>query len=279
MLQDPVVDVVVPVLDGGAGLIRCLQALRDQRGAVARVIVADNGSQDGSAETAASLGATVVREERRSSYAARNRALDEVSADWVAFTDADCEPEPTWLASAVELLTATGADLAGGRVRHHPARSLPGRHDALTYLDQEAHVAGGFAATANLVVRRGVIDATGGFDPTRQSGGDLDFCNRARAAGCRLVYAAEAVVWHDPRETWRGVLKKAWRVSTAHGRMIAKGELSPRYWVYNPRLFIPARQVRQEGAALVATDVVVSLTEALGRLVGYLRQRLRRRHG
>jgi GT2 family glycosyltransferase len=246
---------------------------------VVRVVVADNGSRDGSVELASSLGATVVQERVKSSYAARNRALAEVTADWVAFTDADCEPEPTWLASAVERLVAEGADLAGGRVRHHSSQTLPGRHDALTYLDQEAHVLGGFAATANLVVRRAVVEATGGFDAARQSGGDLDFCSRARAAGFTLVYAPDAVVWHEPRETWRGVLKKAWRVSTAHGRMIANGELSPRYWVYNPRLFIPARPVREQGPAMVATDLVVSLTQALGRLVGYLQERSSRRRG
>ena len=273
----PAVDVVIPVLDGAEGIRAVLAALGAQQGVDVNVIVADNGSTDGTPDIARALGATVVVESRRSSYAARNRALREVTRDWVAFTDADCVPAPDWLVSAVRRMQETGAELCGGRVQHFPARTLPGRRDALCYLDQAAHVAGGFAATANLVVRREVIEAVEGFDSMRQSGGDLDFCTRARKKGFEIVYAEDAVVWHHARETWGGVLRKAWRVSTAHGRMIARGELTKRYWLFRLRLFLPPRRVREQGPALVVTDLVVRLTEGVGRLTGLVSELLSRR--
>ena len=64
-----------------------------------------------------------------------------------------------------------------------------------------------FAATANLFVRREVVDDLGGFDASLRSGGDYEFGRRATGAGYRLVYAPEASVVHRPRaslrETWR----------------------------------------------------------------------------
>jgi GT2 family glycosyltransferase len=64
-----------------------------------------------------------------------------------------------------------------------------------------------FAATANLFVRRTVIDDVGAFDASLRSGGDYEFGRRATGAGYRLVYAPEACVVHRPRaslwDTWR----------------------------------------------------------------------------
>jgi glycosyltransferase involved in cell wall biosynthesis len=130
----------------------------------------------------------VVLKENRGSYAARNAALDVVleDCDFVAFTDSDCLVSPGWLhghAAALE-----GSPLSGGaidvtlRARPSPAEFV----DRHRHLRQEAYVTvQGYAATANLAVRRDVLVQMR-FNDALRSGGDAEFCLRARAAGYSL---------------------------------------------------------------------------------------------
>jgi hypothetical protein len=60
-------------------------------------------------------------------------------------------------------------------------------------------------------VRREVLAGLGGFDQRRKSGADREFGERARSAGHRIGYAADAAVVHPARDR-RELLRKARRV-------------------------------------------------------------------
>lgn len=207
---EPVVSVVVPVRDGARTLGACLDALGHQAlDAPVEVLVVDNGSTDDTASLAGSHPAVtqVIHEPRRGSYAARNAGIAVAAAPVLAFTDADGVPAPGWLAAGLDAI-ARGADLVGGAIE--PLRSRAPtvweRYDTATYLDQADLVRQGFAATANLFVRRTVLDAIGPFDPALRSSGDLEFGRRARVAGFTLRFEPTAQVGHRPRtsarQTW-----------------------------------------------------------------------------
>jgi len=218
MVSSPIVSVVVPVRDGAAVIDDCLKAITSQRGAPAyEVIVVDNGSTDTTADIVRHRHPDVrlVCEQQPGSYAARNAGIAAATGVILAFTDADCTPEPGWLAAACAALDA-GADLvAGGIAMHRSARpTVAERYDRAVYLRQEDLVRNhGWAVTANLVVRRSVFDAVGFFDPTLPSGGDRDLCLRAGAAGFGLVYAPDAAVGHRPRTRVREI----WQVNRRIG--------------------------------------------------------------
>jgi len=117
-----VVDVVLPVLDEREALPAVLGALP----AGYRAIVADNGSTDGSGELAASLGATVVREERRGFGAACFAGLVAAEADVVCFMDCDGSLDPGDLPRVADPVARGDADLvlgareiARGAMPHH----------------------------------------------------------------------------------------------------------------------------------------------------------------
>ena len=97
------VDVVLPCLDEAAALPRVLASLPDG----VRAIVVDNGSTDGSADLARSLGATVVHEARRGYGAACHRGLLEATAAVVAFCDCDASLDLADL-SLADLKSAVG---------------------------------------------------------------------------------------------------------------------------------------------------------------------------
>lgn len=208
----PEISVIIPVLDGADVLGGCLDALRAQVDAPSfEVLVVDNGSRDATRSVAGShpLGAQVLDEPVRGPYAARNTGIEAARGRVFAFTDADCVPEPDWLRRGLDAIDA-GADLVGGEIVQHrrEGASVWERYDRATYLDQARFVAEqSFAATANLWVRREVVDQIGAFRPELVASGDLEFGQRTAAGGWRLVHSPSTRVGHHPRttlaDTWR----------------------------------------------------------------------------
>jgi glycosyltransferase involved in cell wall biosynthesis len=115
------VDVVFPCLNEAAALPWLLSRLPEGY----RAIVVDNGSTDGSARIAESLGALVVTEPRRGFGAAAHAGLLAASAPIVAFCDADASMDPAELPRLVEWIEDGSADLVLGRRRPTSARSWP----------------------------------------------------------------------------------------------------------------------------------------------------------
>ena len=66
-------------------------------------------------------------------------------------------------------------------------------------------------ATANLFVKRVVLEATGGFSERLTSGGDFAFCRAATDAGFSIVFEPAAVVKH-PTRGFSAILRKAKRI-------------------------------------------------------------------
>ena len=115
------VSVIVPARDAAATLGGTLDALAAQElDDDLEVIVVDDGSGDATAAIAeAHPVATVVRQARAGPAAARNAGVAASRGALLAFTDADCRPQPGWLAAGSEALARL--DLAQGRVVPDPA--------------------------------------------------------------------------------------------------------------------------------------------------------------
>ena len=206
------VSVIVPVRNDAAGLATLLPALLAQTYPRERteILVVDNGSTDESRAVAERFEAehpglirVLVEDRVASSYAARNAGLRAASGQMLAFTDADCTPDPDWIAAGVRALQDSPADLAGGRVVFSlaPRPSAAALYDAISYLRTGYNVAKvGTASTANLFATRRVLEAIGPFGASLRSGGDAIWTQRATVAGLALAYAPEAVVAHPTRE-------------------------------------------------------------------------------
>lgn len=109
------VDVVIPALDEAASIALVIGALPADR--VRRVVVADNGSRDGTAEVARAAGAEVVQAARRGYGSACLAALAHLRADppsAVAFVDADFSDHPDELSRLLQPLDRGDADLVIG---------------------------------------------------------------------------------------------------------------------------------------------------------------------
>ncbi|HSN81180.1 MAG TPA: glycosyltransferase family 2 protein [Polyangiales bacterium] len=113
------IDVVIPALDEELALPRVLRDI--PRPLVRRVVVADNGSTDATAEVARAHGAEVVLEPERGYGAACLRALAHLAGDppdVVVFLDGDYSDHPAELPLLVDPISSGEADLViGSRAR------------------------------------------------------------------------------------------------------------------------------------------------------------------
>jgi len=217
----PLVSVVVPVHNGAGTLGALLDALRAQtlRADRFEVLVVDDTSSDSSIEIvrSAEFAQVIETPAQLGSYGARNLGVARARAEILAFTDADCVPDPSWLANGLAGLDDSRSDLLAGHVEIPLGRS-PSRVaviDAAMHLNQESYVHGfGFGATANLFVRRNAFHRVGAFDGRLRSGGDKEFGNRAVAAGLRLDYWPDAVVAHGARSAGE-LMSKGYRFGYA----------------------------------------------------------------
>jgi GT2 family glycosyltransferase len=210
--------VVVPARDAAQTLPALLAALAAQtldRDAF-EVIVVDNASRDATAWAAREGGADrVVMELTPGRARARNTGVRAAGAPLIAFTDADCTPDPGWLAALTDGLERT--PLAAGPVRlrvGEPPNAVE-RLEMLWRFRQEDHVrVEGWAASANLGITREAWDAVGGFDESfARIGEDVDLCLRARAAGFELGFCPEAGAAHPVETTVRSIVRRG----VAHG--------------------------------------------------------------
>jgi glycosyltransferase involved in cell wall biosynthesis len=109
------VDVVLPVLDEAAALPVVLGRMPDGF----RPLVVDNGSTDGSAAVARSLGVTVIEEHARGFGSACHAGLSATISEVVCFMDCDGSLDPMDLPSVVAPVVAGDADLVlGKRIAH-----------------------------------------------------------------------------------------------------------------------------------------------------------------
>jgi GT2 family glycosyltransferase len=211
-MPEPEISVVVPVRDGARALPALTRALGRQTLAAERfeLVVVDNASRDSSGALASAAGARVVYEPTPGRARARNRGVEAAAAPLIAFTDADCVPQPGWLAALLGCLEH--APMVAGEVSLLVG-APPNRWERLESLwrfQQERNVLDGWAATANLGVRREVLAGAGGFDASyRHIGEDVDLCLRARAAGYALAWCPEAIVDHAAESSAVAVLRRA----------------------------------------------------------------------
>jgi glycosyltransferase involved in cell wall biosynthesis len=216
MRHPKLISVVVPLLDKAEHLPAQLEALaaQDYDGRW-EVIVADNGSRDGSVAVAergvASLpgGRVVHAGAIRSCGHARNAGAAEARGDFLAFCDADDVVSRSWLTELAE--AAADADLVAGgvdkdRLNDPVPRSWhrqPPRHLALYSLRFLA-----FASGTSTGVWTETFRELGGYEERWPAGEDMDFSWRAQLAGHRLAVTDRAVVHQRLRGDIRSLARQ-----------------------------------------------------------------------
>ena len=218
----PFVSVIVPVYNDNSRLQTCLDALARQTYPQHRfeVIVVDNGSDVPVSQVIKKTpNVTILEEPLPGSFAARNTGLAAAQGDVMAFTDADCFAERTWLDEAVKAL-GDGRRIVAGHVQVIPCD--PGhptaveRYEMLWGYEQRIFARHGESATANLIAQRTAFEEAGAFQTDSYSGHDFEWCHGAVRLGYKVVYAPNAVVRTPARATFAELSVKFRRFAGAN---------------------------------------------------------------
>lgn len=123
------ISIVIPVRNRADSVCRTLDSIAAQVYRPLRVIVVDNGSTDGSADTVQhwasqhcdnNLSLTLLSEAQPGACAARNRGLEAVDTPWTMFFDSDDTMRPRHIERAMAVAEAhPDADIIGWDVLHH----------------------------------------------------------------------------------------------------------------------------------------------------------------
>jgi GT2 family glycosyltransferase len=208
----PDVSVVVATYNRRAGLAELLQALAAQSYPASQfeVVVVDDGSTDGTPGLLATMSVPYTlrswRQANGGPAAARNLGMQHARGQLILFLDDDVVPEPHLIDAHVRA-HGDGADRVVTGPMSPPPLDWPqptwDRWDARQLEKQyRAMLAGEFECsqrqffTANASVRRDVILAAGGFDPTFRRAEDMELAWRMSRLGVQFIFEPEAEVVH-----------------------------------------------------------------------------------
>jgi GT2 family glycosyltransferase len=206
------VAVIVPVGGGGRGWRRCARALARLDPKPGQLIVAVDGPSEALEAVARETGATVgVLEERGGPARARNRAVESVDTDIIAFVDADVVVPSDFAARVAELFADSDVAAVIGSYDDDPGdpgffsqyRNLLHHHVHQQGREEASTFWSGCGA-----VRRAAFLEVGGFDEGfgEPSIEDIELGGRLIAAGHRIRMVKDLQVQHLKRWTFGGMV-------------------------------------------------------------------------
>lgn len=228
--MEDLVSVIIPVRDGEATIVRCLEAAFGSNYDNFEVIVVDDCSEDRSAELVKAFPCTLIRLPVPSGASrARNVGASRSKGSILFFTDADCLLNEDALALGVERLAGADPDVVlGGTYTLRPAdnrffsafQSVFVNHAESRVRDNPDYV-----ATHAMALYSSTFVKSGGFAeeflPILE---DVEFSHRMRRSGYRLVMDPAIQVRHlfdysMLRSVSNGFRKsKYWTIYSIHNR-------------------------------------------------------------
>ena len=228
----PFLSVLIPCRNEVRSLGRCLASViaSDYPEDRLEVLVVDGASTDGTRDVIAHWARSharirMVENPRGTTPAALNRGLAAARGEVIARLDAHAALTPTYLSRAVEYLETTGAHQVGGVIETRAQRDGPWAGAVVAALTHPFGVGGSRFRThrpepgeeprwVDTVFcgcwRREVFERIGGFNERLERGQDMEFNQRLRRSGGKILLAPELVSVYYARAELRPFLKHNW---------------------------------------------------------------------
>ncbi len=223
------ISVVIPTKNEGHRIRQTLEALRVQTLQPFEVVVVDARSRDGTVAVAESYGARVLYESYGTRAGGCQVGVEAARGDLVAFTDADCVPDPDWLQKLAARMT-DGVAGVGGRIVNHGESFWEQSIDAAldTLIGSANSVQGRPFTTSrsvpsisgcNSLYRRQELLDVGGFRTDLVTTEDTELNRRVRTRGT-LLYTPDAIVQHRHQRDLKAFAKRMYQYGYGRGQSL-----------------------------------------------------------
>ena len=267
--QTPHVDCVIIGVNAAATLGACISSIRssDYPGERVHICYVDGGSTDTSVELARSFEGVEVIEldlDHPTPGKGRNAGWKAGSSPFVQFLDSDTEVTPGWLRKGVAGFTPKIAAVQGLRKEKYPLKNV---FHWLTSLEWNGVPGMADSFGGDVMIRRSVLEETGGYDPVLVGGEDPDLSQRIRLAGWEILQLNTIMTRHDIAMTrvgqyWKRAYRSGYAFAAVRDRL--KNQPSDFWKVEYKRIL-----VRGGGSILLAAAGLVMLMVGSGPFVSW----------
>ncbi len=240
-MKQPYISIVIPAFNAASTIGQTIEACmgQDYPEDKLEVIVVDDGSGDDTKAVVERFGVRYIYQKKAGPASARNNGWRNSRGEAICFTDADCMPEPDWVSKLVRHYNMNDIGAAAGSYSVHGSPYLLDKFVHYEIKNRHSRM-GEFThsfGTYNVMVKKAILEATGGFDPgyCDASGEDTDLSYRIVKAGYKIYFERDALVSHKNILKFRRYLAVQfkhgyWRMKlySSSGAMIAVDEYA--YW-------------------------------------------------
>ncbi len=184
------ISIIIPALNEGKHIGRCIRSIKDQKYPDYEIIVVDAYSKDGTTRIAKRLGAKVIQQKPSGAGAARNAGAAKARGDILAFVDADTRLPRHWMQRLEKIYSDKSVVAAAGPVKPD-SRRLKHRFMFFVMADAFPKATSLFDSYqfngANMSLRASAFRRMRGFREGYQKMEDNEIGNRAKRFG-RVVW-------------------------------------------------------------------------------------------
>ncbi|MCP5190683.1 MAG: glycosyltransferase [Pseudomonadales bacterium] len=256
----PFVSVVIPALNCIQEVDDCIAALQAQDYPADRfeIIVADNGSTDGTAERVQALGVQLERMPEKGRSKAQNAGLKVARGEIILTTDMGCIARPNWISNVVACFRDPMVGCVAGDIAMLPT----GDNLALRFQARKRYMSPlhalkrrrlpflPFADGANASFRRAVFDEIGGFESSFFKAADVEICYRILVlTEWKIVFCPDCLMEEAGEPDLKTLQHQRYRMGLGSHLLRARfpaffegaeesgpAGLRQRYWAYRERL-------------------------------------------
>jgi glycosyltransferase involved in cell wall biosynthesis len=172
---------IIPAYNAEAFIHKAIESVLNQTTPVEEIIVVDDGSRDGTCAVVESYAPKVrlLRQKNQGPSAARNRAVQESTADYIAFLDADDLWDPKKIERQLHALNATKDSVLcyTGLLQFNPEEGWerPSKPIPPAQVAKQLRLRNPQIVPSSVVVSRENFLRSGGFDTGLKGSEDWDF--------------------------------------------------------------------------------------------------------
>lgn len=254
----PSTSVIIPALNCVEEVDDCVAALRAQDYPADRIqiVVADNGSSDGTPERLKELGVQTVTRKERGRSRALNAGLEVATGDVILTTDMSCIARSDWIRKVVSCFEDPAVGCVAGDIEMIPNDSnmalrfqMRNRYmSPLSAFSRRELPFLPYADGANASFRREVFEQIGGFEESFFKAADVEICYRLLIlTNYKIVFCPECLMTETGEPDLGALLHQRYRMGQGAHLMRARfpdlyqatrteGGVKQIYWSFRDRI-------------------------------------------